>query len=274
MSEGTFHSEHDFPTTQIHGLKIPGPFAEHVVTPDPEHPSSTVITLPDDFWGERAGDIYQDPRYFSGEHGAYSEGYDLETRVDKYRDAIGNTVDYWAEQPGSYIDFGGGPGYFAWGVAQEAIDRELITPDQVQDNVVVADVSTITDPEVEKLGIRRVQTTISELPDELRQGQFSTASCLHTMEHIPHDRIEPSIKAMHEALKNDGLLYLIIPTLDGRVQDNPEIFNQILYDRTHVTLGTRDWWREQFKKIGFSEDQEAVDTYDTKGYGWVFCFRK
>jgi SAM-dependent methyltransferase len=274
MSEAVFHAVPLAEPPHIIGnIRIPPQFAPFV-TPRSDT-GSFAITLPTGFWGNLTN-VYSDPRYYSDKHGAYSEGYTLKTRVEKYQDAINTTVNIMRDFPGKYIDFGGGPGYFAYGVAQEAIKKGLMTQEQVSKNIFVADISNIEDGQVKTFGIQRIQSSIAQLPQEYRQGQFMTASCLHTMEHVQNDQILPSIEAMYSALGSGGVLYLIIPTIDGRIQnpENNNLYDQIMLDKTHITLGTRKWWQEQFTKVGFSENPELEKSYDRKNYGWVFCFTK
>ncbi|MCR4263695.1 MAG: class I SAM-dependent methyltransferase [Candidatus Roizmanbacteria bacterium] len=274
MPEAVFHSHHPSETVEVAGLRIPQIFQPHVI--EQNEPGTLAVALPTDFWGTDATKTYEDPRYFSGQHGAYQEGYDLETRVAKYRDAIETTAAVWREHPGKYIDFGGGPGYFAWGVAQEAIKLGILKPEDVPQKVFVADVSSISDEHVAQSEIQRIQTTLSDLPDQHRKGEFSIASCLHTMEHIPREHVVPSIEAMYQAIAAHGVLYLIIPTLDGRIQkpENKALYEQIMFDKTHVIFGTRNWWKKQFRNVGFQESAELEALYDSRGYGWVFCFTK
>lgn len=266
---GDFHSQ---PKGRVRleksGLYVPEGMEKFVL--ETEDLKATAVQIPS--VNNLVKDIYDDPKYFSSAHGAYIEGYTLDNRLEKYKDAVENVVEYMDITNG-YIDLGGGLGYFAFGVALCAIDKGKIERSEVKNLIATLDLTSIpTDKRIKEMGITSYRSKLIDMP--FGNDTFSAITCFHVMGHIEAQELNKSITEITRITKRRGIIYLIIPTLDGRVQDNSEIFDQIFYDTTHITFGTRLWWIKKFEETRLTYRADLVEKFDTKNYGWVFVFQK
>jgi ubiquinone/menaquinone biosynthesis C-methylase UbiE len=247
------------------GIKIPSKFEKYLIKGS--SPKSLAIQLPN-----KSSKNFNDPSYYSSQHIAYKDGYTLEKRIEKYSTAISNTLKYMNILDG-YVDLGGGLGYFAYGLAKEAIKNGVIKKKDVPTLFYSYDQTNIqTDPKITGLGITMTQGSLDKIP--YPDNFFSAATCFHVMEHIYPELLDRSISEMYRVMRKHSLLYLIIPTLEGRIQKDEETYEQIVFDKTHITIGTRSWWKERFSKANFVNMPDLENKFDQKNYGWVFVFKK
>lgn len=255
---------------QLNGYMVPEFYSQFAVTG--KTPGSFCLQIPQDFWGSDTMKIYQEQAYFSDRHAAYAEGYTLEARLQKYGDTFPK-VTQLLRSGGKYADLGGGPGYYAFGVMNQLQMEQRILPEEVNSRIFVHDPSTIEDEQVMAAGINRTVGVLNALP--YKTGDISMATCHHVLEHVHARAIGGSLNEIHRVLEHEGIFYGIIPTIDSlRVLGNKEVRDQILLDKTHITLATRRWWEEQFEDAdGFIPRPDLVKKFDAKEYGWVFCYQ-
>ncbi len=270
LRKSLFHKQDVVPVETIKGtdLKVPGFFLDFV-TYGPTA-GSIAIQLPVNYYSMQ--DVYHDVNYFSASHGAYKDGYTIETRVKKYKQAIENVLRDMDLRYG-YSDLGGGLGYFTYGIAVTAVGTGLISRGEIAKYLHSIDPTEIpVNEEIRSSGINMEKGHLHSLP--YKDGSMSALTCFHVLEHIDKDLLTESLNEIRRVMRDGAIVYLIIPTLDGRAQDNKEVFNQVLLDTTHITFGTRIWWQEQLSKTGLAERADLENRFDQLNYGWVFVYEK
>jgi len=208
-------------------------------------------------------EYFNTKEYFSQDHDAYKDGYTYESRKKKYFEDIQNVVRYIKENSVKrYADLGSGPGYYAAAIKEQLPKIKVYAVDPCKHFV----------KEVNKFKVRRVRCFLQQIA--LKTDLLDIATSHHTLEHIEADEIGIALEDIKRIIKNKGLFYAIIPTIDSpRVVNNQEVQRQIIDDETHRTLATRKWWEEQFEKVGgFKKNKELEKHFDRKGYGWVFVY--
>ncbi len=138
---------------------------------------------------------YYNQRYFSADHVAYTEGYNLEGRLEKYADAISN-IERLLEQP--VLDLGCGPGYIVEGLRRAGVDAQGV------------DISQEAIEQISPEDTRSLLhvAPLTELP--FANGQFASGYSFHVMEHLTLPELEKAFAEISRVVKDK--LYLIIPT--------------------------------------------------------------
>lgn len=240
-------------------IYVPRTYLPHLRIEDGE--SSYAFSLSNNLF--KTEEYYNTDEYFSENHDAYQEGYTFESRKEKYKGDITNVTKYIVENKVSrYADLGSGPGFYA-----AAIKEQL-----PKVKVYAVDPCKYIAKEAKRFRVKRVQSFLQEI--KLKKDLLDIATSHHTLEHIEADEIGTALVEIKRIIKNKGLFYAIIPTIDSpRVVNNQEVQRQIIDDETYRTLATRKWWEEQFEKVGgFKKNKELEKHFDRKGYGWVFVY--
>ncbi len=268
---GKFHAQRGNKYIKYNEVYIPWEFKKYIR--DATDNQTFVIALPTGRQANNIQDIYNDPDYFSDKHGAYAEGYTLEARLKKYGDTFRKVTSLLPKDFSMYTDLGGGLGYYAYGIAQQLLTENKIDKNKIPQKIVVVDISQLFADEAKRLGIRKITSTLSDIPIE--SESVSVATCHHVLEHIPYEEMEKCLQEIYRILEPGGIFYGIIPTVDSpRTQNNRKVRDQIFLDETHLTLGTRSWWQNMFAKHHFIPRPDLEAWFDAKNYGWVFCYEK
>jgi len=236
---------------------------------------SIAVALQPNFWGADPRTTYNNPMYYSGSNPAYREGYDPAIRLEKYRETMRRLAQLIGVRReltrGTVVDCGGGLGYFSMGLFQELVKRGLVNSGDVS-RFRNLDISSQQDDVVATMGVGKDTNDLSDMPypDE----SVSLATSFHVFEHLPLTEVKRVIPELWRVLARRGLCYFTIPTLDGRIQEDPTLRKQILLDPTHLTHGTRRWWEAQFKNQGFGINTNLQHYFDHRQYGWVFILEK
>lgn len=196
-----------------------------------------------------------DAHYFSEAHVAYTEGYTLEGRLEKYRDAIENIARSLGEP---IVDFGCGPGFIVEGLRRMGIDVQGVDISQ--------EAIEVLSPEPARRLLHR--STLTDLPFD--DGQFESGYSFHVLEHLTEEELDRAVAEISRVVQRK--LYLIIPTWDSL--QSPELFNQIISDPTHRIIVNRDWWIEKFAQFGWNHDDVVAAEMDRIDRGWVFFFNR
>lgn len=201
-------------------------------------------------------DMY-DYDFYTDKNVAYGEGYRYADRVKKYNDAIENII-LLNSKP--VVDLGCGPGYLVSELGNRGIETEG------------CDISTVA---VNELSIPETRpklavASLTALP--YQRNQFGLGFCFHVLEHIAVTEVGVAIKEISRVVRD--YLYLIIPTLDGMVQDDKKKFEQIMKDPTHLTIAKRQWWLDRLAVTGWREEVELSKKFDSRRYGWVFVLKR
>jgi ubiquinone/menaquinone biosynthesis C-methylase UbiE len=245
------------------GVSVPKSYVKYLKT-NARDSSLYSIELPLNFHG--VGDYYNNQAYFSSEHGAYSEGYTYASRKEKYKNDISQLVKIIKQYNYKvHADYGSGMGYYPAAVREAASELGM----EIESYAI--DPSNIEAVEAKEIGVKRVKSSLQKISVE--DSLFDIGTCHHTLEHLQVSDIQNALSEIARTLKNQAIFYAIIPTLDGKRMENSEVASMIINDNTHVTFGTRSFWREIFRNNGkfiLREDLEKL--FDAKNYGWVFCY--
>ncbi len=161
-----------------------------------------------------------------------------------------------------YADLGSGPGFYAAAIKEQLPKVKVYAVDSCK----------YIAKEAKRFRVKRVQSFLQKI--KLKTDLLDIATSHHTLEHIEADEIGMALKEIRRIIKNNGLFYAIIPTIDSpRVVNNQEVQRQIIDDETHRTLATRAWWETQFIQVGgFKQNKKLERVFDRKKYGWVFVY--
>lgn len=198
---------------------------------------------------------YYNQRYFSADHVAYTEGYNLEGRLAKYADAI-NNIERLLEQP--VLDLGCGPGYIVEGLRRDGVDARGVDISQEA----IEQIS----PETTRPLLHVAPLTALPFAD----GEFASGYSFHVLEHLTVPELEKALSEISRVVRDK--LYLIIPTWDSL--KNEDLFTQIVLDPTHRVIVNREWWINQFAKHGWEHNDAVAGQLDRITRGWVFFFEK
>ena len=198
---------------------------------------------------------YYNDRYFSENHVAYVEGYNLEGRLAKYADAIINIANL-LEQP--VIDLGCGPGYIVEGLRRQGV--------QVQGVDISEEAITMLSPDTTRHLLTQAPLTAMPFQD----GQFVSGYSFHVLEHLTMEELDKALNEITRIVTKN--IYLIIPTWDSL--KNKDLFNQIISDPTHRVIATRAWWINKFKEFGWIHNDQQAKDLDRINRGWVFFFER
>lgn len=100
-------------------------------------------------------------------------------------------------------------------------------------------------------------------------GTCDFLTCFETLEHIPEELVDESLKSISLLMKDGGKALLSICLVDTPGWET---------DPTHVTIKTRQWWVEKLNDAGFLVEQSDLDWVKSfrmfKHHPGVFCISK
>ncbi len=198
---------------------------------------------------------YYNQRYFSADHVAYTEGYNLDGRLEKYADAISN-IERLLDQP--VLDLGCGPGYIVEGLRRAGVEAQGV------------DISREAIEQISPEATRPLLhvAPLTALP--FADGEFASGYSFHVMEHLTLPELEKAFAEISRVIKDK--LYLIIPTWDSLI--NQDLFAQIVLNPTHRVIVNRQWWIDQFARFGWEHNGSVAGQLDRIDRGWVFFFER
>ena len=133
---------------------------------------------------------------------------------------------------GSISDFGCGPGLTAQTFLQLGLQVNLV---DIAENCLQDNIYALTLLEKEKLKFTRA--CLWALPEDFPKTDW--IYCADVLEHLPEDKVLPSLEAMAKRTAKGG--YLQICTVD----DN---YSSIIGEELHLTIKPKDWWLQKIEK--------------------------